>query len=457
MKILILGAGQVGKTAAGALSHEQNDITVVDRDQPLLKALASRLDIRTVCGHAAHPDVLIRAGAEDAELILAVTDSDETNMIACQVAYTLFHTPTRLARVRSTSYQKHPDLFSNSAVPVDFIISPELLLTQSIEHLIEHPEALQILDFAGGRAQLVAVKAHSDGPLVGNELRSLSQQVADVATRIVAVYRRDSAIIVNGKTVVEEGDEVFFLGATKDIPAILAAFRHPGRQARRVLIAGGGRLGQRLASAIEERYLVKLIEIDHDRCLELSKHLYKTIILNGDVTDASLLADESVGETDVFCAVTDDDETNILSAMLAKRCGVKKTLSIINHPDYLDLTQGDTVDIALSPAQFTIGAILTHIRRGDIAAVHSLRRGAAEAMEIVVHGDQASSRVVGQRAKQLPLPEGTTIGGICRKGTLVFVDSSTLIEPDDHVILFVIDKSHIPSVEQLFQVNYSYV
>jgi len=457
MKILILGAGQVGKTVAGALSHEQNDITVVDHNLQLLRALENRLDIRTVHGEASHPDVLVRAGAEEADLILAVTNSDETNMIACQVAYTLFQTPTRLARVRSMSYQNHPELFSTDAVPVNFIISPEFLITQSIKHLIESPEALQILDFADGKVQLVAVRAHSGGPLVGHELRSLSRQVPDVSTRIVAVFRRDRAIIPNGVTVVEEDDEVFFLAASTDIPAVLSAFGRSGKSTRRVMIAGGGKIGARLAQLIQTTYLVKLIEVDPERCRELAKSLYRTIILNGDVTDASLLKEEAIGDTDIFCAVTNNDETNILAAMLAKRCGVRKSLSIINHPDYLDLTQGDAVDIALSPALFTIGAILTHIRRGDVVAVHSLRRGAAEAIEIVVHGNNQTSRVVGQFAKKLRLPEGATVGAIVRRDELIFIHSQTVIESGDHVILFLVDKRHIATVEQLFQVSSAFL
>jgi trk system potassium uptake protein TrkA len=457
MKILVLGAGQVGKTVAGALLREHSDITIVDQNFQLLKALENRLDIRTVHGNASNPDVLIRAGAEDADLILAVTNSDETNMIACQVAYTLFQTPIRLARVRSPSYQQHPELFSTTAIPVDYIISPELIVVQSLEHLIDHSEALQILDFAGGTVQLVAVKAHMGGPMVGHELRTLSQQVPGVETRVVAVYRRDSAITVDGKTVIEPDDEVFFLSESRNIPAVLAAFGRSNRPTRRVFIAGGGNIGYRLAERIESKYLLKLIELKNERCRELAKTLYRTIILNGDATDASLLKDESVVDADIYCAVTDDDETNILSAMLAKRCGVRKTLSIINHPDYLDLTQGDAVDIALSPALFTIGAILTHIRRGDISVVHSLRRGAAEAMEIVVHGDRRTSSVVGRHAKQVKLPEGTTIGGIYRRDKLVFVNSGTVIETGDHVILFLADKRQIQEVEQLFQVRYTYV
>jgi trk system potassium uptake protein TrkA len=457
MRVLVLGAGQVGKTVAVALSHEHNDITVVDRNVHLLKTLENRLDIRTVEGHAAHPDILVRAGAEDADLILAVTNSDETNMIACQIAYSLFQTPIRLARIRSPSYQRHPELFSTTGIPVTYIISPELIAVQSMEHLIEQSEALQILDFAGGKVQLVAVRAHSGGPLVGHELRSLSQQVPGVATRIVAVYRRDSPIIADGRTVIEEGDEVFFLAASGNIPAVLSAFGHSGRPTRRVMIAGGGRIGKRLAERIESKYLVKLIEIEPERCRNLAKSLYQTIILNGDVTDATLLRDEAIGDTDVYCAVTNDDETNILSAMLAKRGGVRKTLSIINHQDYLHLAQGDAVDIALSPSLFTIGAILTHIRRGDVAVVHSLRRGAAEAIEIIVHGDRHTSNVVGRKARQLPLPAGATIGGIFRDDELLFVNSSTELASNDHVILFLADKRHIPEVEQLFQVRHSFI
>ncbi|MEJ8569411.1 Trk system potassium transporter TrkA [Elongatibacter sediminis] len=453
MKILILGAGQVGKTVARALSHERSDVTIIDKDPKTLQDMEGRLDVKTILGHASHPDVLIRAGAEDTELILAVTDSDETNMVACQVAYTLFHIPTRLARVRSSSYQRHSELFGHEAVPIDFLINPETLLVNSIKHLIEQSEALQILDFADGLVQLVAVKAHSGGPLVGHELRSLSQKIPNVATRIVAVYRHDQAIVVSGATVIEDDDEVFFLAATPDIPAVLAAFGRSSKPAKRVIIVGGGRVGERLARSIENNHLAKIVERDYERCRDLSRMLYQCIVLNGDATDASLLRDEAVGDTDVFCAVTDDDETNILAAMLAKRYGVGKTLSIINHPDYLDLLRGGAVDIAISPALFTISAILAHIRKGDVMAVHSLRRGAAEAIEIIAHGDKTSSRVVGRKAKQLPLPSGTAIGAIVREGTLLFINSETVIRTDDHIILFVPDKRDIPDVERLFQVK----
>lgn len=457
MKIIILGAGQVGSTVAQSLAGEFNDITVVDQRQELLQALQERLDIRTVVGHASYPEVLLRAGIEDADLILAVTNSDETNMVACQVAHSMFHTPTRLARVRAPGYLTQPELFSAEAVPINYIISPEQLITTFIHHLIQQPGALQILDFADGRAQLVAVRAYYGGPLVGHELRSLHEKVPRIETRVVAVFRKGRAIIPDGHTVIEADDEVFFLAASKDIPAVLSAFRRSDKPNRRVIIAGGGNIGKQLAERIEADFHVKIIEADPARSRELAETLHKTIILQGDAADEELLREEDIEETDVFCALTNDDEANILSSMLAKRLGARKVIAIINRQSYVDLAQGGAIDIAVSPQQITIGAMLAHVRRGDVVAVHSLRRGAAEAIEAIAHGDRQTSRVVGRRIDELPLPEGSAIGAIARGETLVFPHRDTVIESDDHVILFLADKKDIVEVERLFQVAITFL
>lgn len=457
MKIIILGAGQVGSTVAQSLASEANDITVVDRQPELLKELQERLDIRTITGHASHPEVLLRAGIEDADMVLAVTNSDETNMVACQIAHTLFHTPTRLARVRSPVYLTHPELFTPTAVPVDFLISPEQLVTTFIQHLIEQPGVLQILDFVNGKAQLVAVQAHNGGPLVGHELRSLVQRIPKVETRIVAIFRRDRAIIPDGNTVIEPDDEVFFLAKRHDIPAVVKAFRRSDKPNRRVIIAGGGNIGKRLAELLESKYHVKIIERAPARCRHLAEALHRTIVLKGDAADADLLKEEDIEDTDIYCAMTNDDEANILSAMLAKRLGARKTLSIINRSSYVDIAQGTAVDIAVSPAQVTIGALLTHIRRGDVVAVHSLRRGAAEAIEVIAHGDHQTSQVVGRCISELSLPNGTTIGAIAREEKLIFPHKDTVIESEDHIILFLADKRKIVDVEQLFQVAITFI
>jgi trk/ktr system potassium uptake protein len=452
MKIIILGAGQVGSTVAERLAGEANDITVVDQYPHLLLALQERFDIRTVTGHASWPDVLIRAGIEDADMILAVTSSDEINMIACQVAHSLFHTPLRLARVRSRNYLAFPELFAPDAIPINFIISPEQLVTTFIRHLVEAPGVLQILDFADGKAQLVAVQAYEGGALIGHELRDLATHIPNVESRVVSIFRRNRAIAPEGDTVIEAGDEIFFLAARKHIPAVVAAFRRSGKPNRRVIIAGGGNIGRRLAESIEADYHVKLIELDAQHCRALAESLHKTVVLQGDAADEELLKQEDIDNTDLFCAVTNDDEANILSGMLAKRMGARKVVSIINRPSYVDLVQGTAVDIAISPAQVTIGAMLAHIRRGDVVAVHSLRRGAAEAIEIIAHGDHKTSQVVGRCIDELPLPTGVLVGVIVRGDKLVFPHRDIVIEPEDHVVLFLSDRRKVGEVERLFQV-----
>ena len=457
MKILILGAGQVGSSLAENLTSEANDITLVDHDGELLRVLQDHLDIRTVQGEASYPDVLRRAGAEDADMIIAVTDSDETNMIACQVAYTLFHTPTKIARVRAVEYLSNPQLFAQEALPIDVLISPEQLITDSIQRLIETPGALQVLDFADGQVQLVGVRAYYGGPLVGNELRRLREHMPKVDTRVAAIYRRNRAIIPEGTTVIEADDEVFFIAAKKNIRAVMSELRRADRPNRRIIVSGGGNIGRRVAKALEQDYQVKLIEHNLKRTQELSSELESTIVLQGDAADQDLLLEENIEDTDVYCALTNDDEVNILSSMLAKRLGAAKVMTLINRAAYVDLVQSGEIDIAISPQQVTIGSLLTHIRRGDVVKVHSLRRGAAEAIEAIAHGDKNSSKVVGRRIDQLKLPPGTNIGAIVRGKDVLIAHHDTVIESEDHVILFVIDKKYILEVEKLFQVGFAFI
>jgi trk system potassium uptake protein TrkA len=457
MKIIILGAGQVGTSVAEVLASEASDITVVDVDEKKLDALRDRLDIGTVAGEAAHPEVLAQAGAEDADMILAVTNSDEINMVACQVAYTLFHTPTKIARVRSIGYLSHPQLFTQEALPIDVLISPEQLVTDYVQRLIEHPGALQVLDFAGGKVQLVAVKAYYGGPLVGHELKTLREHMPGIDTRVAAIYRRGKAISPEGDTVIEVDDEVFFIAAKRHIRVVMKELRRLDRPVKRVILAGGGNIGVRLARALENNYQVKLIDHNPKRSRKISEELSKTIVLFGDAADEELLLDENIENTDVFCAVTNDDEANILSAMLAKRLGAQKVMALINRAAYVDLVQSGIIDIAISPQQATIGSLLTHVRRGDVTAVHSLRRGAAEAIEAVAHGDQRSSKVVGRAIDAIKLPPGTNIGAIVRDGEVIIAHHDTVIRADDHVILFVVDKERIPEVERLFQVGVTFL
>ena len=456
MKIIILGAGQVGSSVAANLSSEANDITVVDDNPAVLQDLQDRLDIRTLVGRASYPETLAAAGADDADMILAVTNSDETNMVACQVAYTLFHTPTKIARVRSIDYLNHSRLFAQDAMPVDVLISPEQLVTEYIERLIANPGALQVLDFAGGRVQLVAVRAYHGGPLVGHELRELRQHIPGADARVAAIFRRGQAITPCGDTIIEVDDEVFFIAARKHIRGVMSELRKLDKQVKRVILAGGGNIGMRLAKAVENRYTVKIIDRNEERTRILSETLDKSIVLLGDAADESLLLEENIEGTDVFCALTNDEEANILSAMLAKRLGARKVMSLINRASYVDLVQSQTIDIAISPQQATIGSLLAHVRRGDVVVVHSLRRGAAEAIEAVAHGDSRSSRVVGRAIDEIKLPKGSNIGAIVRGEEVIIAHHDTVIESDDHVIMFLADKSCIQEVERLFQVGVTF-
>lgn len=457
MKIIILGAGQVGSSLAEHLSHEANDITIIDNDEQRLRALQDRLDIRTCCGEASYPDVLRRSGAEDADMLIAVTNSDEINMIACQVAYTLFHTPTKIARVRAREYITHTALFAQDALPVDVIISPEQLVTDYIERLIQHPGALQVLDFAKGQVQLVGVKAYYGGSLVGHALRALREHMPGIQTRVAAIYRRGSAIVPTGDTIIEADDEVFFIAARKNIRAMMSELRKADKANKRIILAGGGNIGRRLARSLEHHYQVKIIDHNATRTARISEELDKTIVLLGNAADEELLLEENIENTDVFCALTNDDEANILSAMLAKRLGARKVMALINRAAYVDLAEASNIDVAISPQQATIGSLLAHIRRGDVVRVHSLRRGAAEAIEAVAHGDASSSRVVGRAIAAIKLPSGTTIGAIVRGNEVIIAHHDTRIEAEDHVILFLVDKDRIHEVERLFQVGFTFI
>jgi trk system potassium uptake protein TrkA len=456
MKIIILGGGQVGGSVASNLASEANDITVIDENASVLQDLQDRLDLRTIVGHASHPDILMQAGADDADMIIAVTRNDETNMIACQVAYTLFRTPTKIARVRSVEYLRHPRLFAQEALPVDVIISPEQLVTDYIERLIEYPGALQVLDFAGGRVQLVGVHAYYGGPLVGHELRDIKQHMPGIDARVAAIFRKGKPITPEGDTIIEMDDEVFFVAARKHIRAVMGELRKLDKPVKRVILAGGGNIGMRLAAAIENTYHVRIIEHNTKRAKLLSESLDKTIVLLGDAADQELLLDENIENTDVFCALTNDEEANILSAMLAKRLGARKVMSLINRASYVNLVQSDAIDVAISPQQATIGSLLTHVRRGDVVMVHSLRRGAAEAIEAVAHGNRDNSKVVGRSIDEIRLPPGTTIGAIVRGEEVIIAHHDTVIETDDHVILFLSDKKCIQQVERLFQVGVTF-
>lgn len=456
MKILILGAGQVGRSVAAALANEANDVSIVDTNAAALRDLREKLDVRVEVGQASYPRVLERAGIADADLLVAVTNSDEVNMIACRVAKTLYHTPKTIARIRSSHYLERPALFGEYTIPIDVRISPEQLVTEHIFHLISHPGASQVLNFAGGKVQMVGVKALPDGPLVGHKLRAMQEHMPGLQAKVVGIFRKGKPLAHHPDTVVEAGDELFFVASPKHIRAIISELRKLDKPYKRIMLAGGGNIGNRLARLLEtSHYQIKIIEKDEERAAKLAERLDKAIVLESDAADENLLAEENIDNTDVFIAVTNDDEANILSSMLAKRLGAKRVMCLINRTSYVDLVES-AIDAAISPSQITIGALLTHIRRGDIVTVHSLRKGTAEALELVAHGDHKTSRVVNRRLGELALPPSVTLCALVRGEEVLMAQDELLVQANDHVIMFVADKRYVPAVEKLFQVGLHY-
>jgi trk system potassium uptake protein TrkA len=473
MKILILGAGRVGESVAESLVSERNDITVVDSDPVRLAQLQDRLDLRGVVGNGVQPSVLREAGIEDTDLLIACAPLDETNLVVCKVAKQQFSVPTTIARVRSPEYDNGSPLLEKDGFAVDHVIVPEQSVTAYIRKLITWPEALQVLEFADGLVSLIAVRAVAGGPLVRHSLAEIPQLVPGVQMRIVAIYRQDQALTnLDGATRIEPGDEVFVLAATEHIRTVLGGLREMASPVRRVMIAGGGKVGLRLARQIQDEYQVKIIEPQRARCDYLATQLSgNVLVLNGDSTDEELLTDENVQDMDLFLAITSDDEDNIMSCLLAKRLGARRVMAVINRRAYADLVQGTTIDIAISPSHAVLGELLAFVRRGDVEAVHSLRRGAAEALEAIVRGDSKSCRFSGRRIDEVGLPKGAQVGAIVRglhrpdgseagddaKPEVIIAHHDTVVQPNDHVIIFVPRKRMVREVEKLFQVSATFL
>jgi trk system potassium uptake protein len=458
MNIIILGAGRVGESVAESLVSEQNDITVIDQDPTRLRWLEERLDLRGVVGNGIQPSVLHEAGAKDADMLIACAAADESNLVVCKIAHDLFQVPTTIARLRSSELKEGDALLDKSGFAVDHVICPEESVMRCIEQLIQYPEALQVLEFAGGRVSLIVVRAAADSLLVNHTIAEFRDRLPQAEMRVVALYRQDTPIQAMPETCILPGDEVFVLADTDKIRLVLAAIHKTDQAVQRLMLAGGGKVGLRLARKLAKQYDVKLIERDLKRCEYLASQLpSSTLILNGDGADEDLLHEENVGEMDMFLALTSDDEDNILSAMLAKRMGARRVMALINRRAYADMLQGSTIDIAISPAQTVIGELLTHLRRGDVVAVHSLRRGAAEALEGIARGDTKTSKLVGRRVEDIQLPKGVRMGAIVRgegkKSTVLMPHRDTVIATDDHIILFIPNKRDVRAVEKLFQVR----
>ena len=451
MKILILGAGSTGASVAEARASEENDIVVVDFKVDLLEGLKERFDIATVAGNAAHPSVLEQAGISNTDMVIAVTDRDETNMLACLIINALYNKPRTIARVRAIDYLKHPRLFSAKGIPVDIVISPEQIVMQSIRNLIEFPGVLQVSEFANGLVRLFSVKVIANGDLTGKKIKTLKERFVSGKTRVVAIFRQGLPLGVNGDATIETGDEVFFVAPRKEVRRVLDELGKLEAPIKRIIIAGGGHVGKRLALALEDKYQVKIIERDANRAKKIANDLDKTVVLLGDCADEKLLLDESIEDTDLFCAITDNDGVNIISASLAKSLGARKTICLLNHASYTKLVHGTSIDAVILPNQETLGSILKHVRSGDVAQVISLCGGTAEAIEAIAHHNGQEDSVVGKQVDSVKFPPGIVMGALIRNNEVIAVHHDTIFKENDHVIMFAMNKKLIPHIEKSFQ------
>lgn len=454
MKVIVCGAGQVGSNIARYLAAEGNDVTVIDQSAELVQRIADTLDVQAMVGHASHPDVLEAAGAADAEMIVAVTLADEVNMVACQVAHALFEVPTKIARVRAQSYLNPiwADLFSRDHLPIDVIISPEIEVARGIARRLQVPGAFDMIPLAGGRVKAVGVICTPGTPIINTPLRQLTTLFPDLNIEVVAIVRNDRPIVPTGDDQMLAGDEVYFVCDANHLGRAMAAFGHEETEARRIIVVGGGNIGLCLAEELEERHpqvSARIIEMDRKRAQHVAQRLSRTMVLHGDGLDPEILEEANVRSAETVVAVTNDDEGNILSSLLAKRYGCQRAITLINKTTYAPLVTTLGIDAVVSPRAITVSTILQHVRRGRIRAVHSLREGFAELIEAEA---METSPLVGIPIRDVRLPAGVLVGAIVRGDEVIIPRPSTVIRPHDRVIVLAA-MGQVKRVEKMFSVR----
>ncbi len=457
MKVIICGAGQVGSGIAERLSAEDNDVSVIDKSVELIAAIQDNYDVRGYVGHGSDPDVLAAAGAEQADMIIAVTLYDEVNMVACQVAHSLFDVPTKVARIRAQSYlQPHwIDLFSREHMPIDVIISPEIEVGEMVLNRIALPGSTDTVRFGDGLVNMVAIECDDNCPVVDTPLEQLSDLFPDLNALVVGVWREGKIFTPHSMDSLMVGDLAYVIVERGKVKRTLSIFGHEEPDASRIVIAGGGNIGQYVAKSIEERQpntKVKIIESSRKQAVTIAESLERTVVLHGSALDQNILQEADIHHADLMVALTNDDQVNILSSVLAKRLGCKTNLSLLNNTSYHDFTRTLGIDAHINPRSVTISKVLQHVRRGRIRGVHSIQNGMAEIIEAEALD---TSSLVGKPLREQELPEGIRIGAICRGGEVIFPDGDAIIKAKDRVIVFAM-RDRVKQVEQMFRVSLEY-
>ncbi len=454
MKVVICGAGQVGYGIAEKLAAEENDVSVIDREAKLIAVIKDTLDVRGIVGNGAHPDILAEAGADEADMLIAVTLYDEVNMVACQVAHSVFNVPTKIARVRAQSYLKdaYRPLFSRENLPIDVIISPEVEVGDMVLRRLALPGAVETVRFAADAVVAVGIQCLADCPVVDTPLRQLTELFPDLGAVVVGIFRGTHLFVPQSADTIHVGDLVYVIAQRDQVRRTLSIFGHEEPEAERILIAGGGNIGLYVAQKLERREArtkIKIIERSHERAVAISDNLRRTMILNGSALDQEILREADIEFADIFIALTNDDEVNILSGVMAKNLGCKRNLALLNNPDYPAFCKALGIDAFINPRAVTISKVLRHVRRGRVRAVHTLQNGAAEIIEAEA---LETSPLVGRPLRDVELPTGVRVGAIYRDGAAFVPDGNTQIAANDRVVIFAI-ADRVRQVEQIFRVS----
>ena len=447
MKIIIVGAGQVGSSLSINLVKEGNDVTLIDKSADLLENIAEKVDLQTIHGNGAHPRILEAAGANKADMIVAVSKSDETNMIACQVAYTVFGVEKKIARIRDLEYLNYENLFADESTPIDFTISPDLIASSYIKKLIKYQGTRQVFNFSNDNDCFINI-VFKEKNNEENSIMYFQESCEKFNAKICAFIRKDKLYSIEDGDIIENNDELLLICKEENIEDIMKLFGR-NKNNKRIMIAGGGNIGRHLSENISEDYQVKVIESNEERAEFLSEIIDDVTIINADSSNEDILLEENIEHMDVFCALTNDDEANILSAMLAKKLGSKTVISIINKISYSDLVENQEIDITVSPEDLTMGALLTHIRKGSIVKAHSLMRGNLELLELEIR-DKEDSKIIGKNIEQINISENVIICCIIRDENFIFDISNLLLEKNDRLVCLV-NKKDVKQIEELFE------
>ena len=457
MRILILGAGQIGEKLARNLVGEDNDIVLIDLNADILHDIRSHIDIQTIVGNAASPNTLLEAGIEQSDLIIAVTSRDEINMLACLIATKIFQIPRTIARIRSHDYHTYPELFKKNTLPIQTIIYPTDAILQHITRMIKYPDFTQILSFYQDTICLATLEVQPDDWANGRSIDEIQQQIREKQITIVALFNKKKMLPLDANYLVGVKDKILFIADEKNLSTILTQLQRTPKYNSRIMIAGGGRIGSALAKQLESEYQIKLIEQSPEKVAQNASELSQTLVIEGDISDRELLINESIEDIDMFCAITNHDETNIMASLQAKYLGAKYAMALVNHENYIDLIDDSVIDTALSPQTITIGSILSKIHHGTMLRVHRLQEEEAEAVEIIVEGTDKTSAIIGRPISEIELPPHCILAGVVRDKKLHFAQSNMILAPKDHVIVLVLQQKYLRNLEALFAINLTFM